>query len=189
MKNKIIGIIILVVLVGVGKEVYDVNINYNFKEITKGKVFKSGVIPPNEIASYIKKYKIKSIIDLRRPGTNDTVNNPEVPSQLLAEKLAVEKIEGVNYYNVISSQVPEQKTLDSFFNIMDDTNNYPVLIHCHHGEGRAPLFGALYRIEYEDMSNDEARKRTRTLVKWSPFDKNNYKGEFLMNYKKRESNK
>lgn len=186
MKKKILGLIIIVVLVVVGKNVYDVNINYNFKEISKGKVYNSGVIPPDEIEEYTKKYNIKSIIDLRRPGTNDLINNPEVPSELRAEKEAVAKIDGVNYYNVISSQVPEQKTLDSFFNIMDDPNNYPVLIHCHHGEGRAPLFGALYRIEYEDMVNDEARKKTRALVKWSPFDENNPKGIFLKNYKKRD---
>ena len=55
MKKKIIGIILIIVLVGVGKYVYDVNINYNFKEITKGKVYKSGVIPPDEIESYTKK--------------------------------------------------------------------------------------------------------------------------------------
>lgn len=188
MKKKILGIILVVVLVGVGKFIYDVHFNYNFEKITEGKVYKSGVIPPDQIEAYTKKYNIKSIIDLRRPGTNDLINNPEVPSELLAEKQAVEKIGGVNYYNIISSQVPEQKTLDSFFNVMDDPNNYPVLIHCHHGEGRAPLFGALYRIEYEDMPNDEARKKTRALVKWSPFDKNNDKGKFLIEYNKRDSN-
>jgi len=73
MKKKIIGIILIIVLVGVGKYVYDVNINYNFKEITKGKVYKSGVIPPDEIESYTKKYYIKSIVDLRFPGTKDTI--------------------------------------------------------------------------------------------------------------------
>ena len=35
MKKKIIGIFLIIILVGVGKYVYDVNINYNFKEITK----------------------------------------------------------------------------------------------------------------------------------------------------------
>jgi hypothetical protein len=51
----------------IGKYVYDMNINHNFETITEGKVYKSGVIPP-EIAGYVRKYHIKSIVDLRMPG-------------------------------------------------------------------------------------------------------------------------
>tara|TARA_R110000787_G_scaffold81036_2_gene175918 strand:+ start:75245 stop:75814 length:570 start_codon:yes stop_codon:yes gene_type:complete len=189
MNKKTIGVIILVVLVGVGKYVYDVNINYNFKEISEGKVYKSGVIPPDEIEDYTKKYNIKSIVDLRFPGTKDTINNPEVPEELIAEKEAVERIDGVTYFNVGSHQVPSQETLNSFYEIMDNPDNYPVLIHCYHGAGRAPLFGAVYRIEYEDMTNEEARGKTRLLLKGSSFDDDSPKGEFLKNYKRRNSNK
>jgi hypothetical protein len=32
------------------------NINHNFETITEGKVYKSGVIPPDEIAGYVRKY-------------------------------------------------------------------------------------------------------------------------------------
>lgn len=186
MKKKILGILLFVILAGVGKYVYDVNINYNLKEISEGKVYKSGVIPPDEIESYTKKYNIKSIVDLRFPGTKDTINNPEVPEELLAEKEAVENIEGVKYFNVGSQQVPSQETVDSFLEIMDNPDNYPVLIHCYHGAGRAPLFGALYRIEYEDMSNEDARGKTRFLIKGSSFDNGSPKGDFLINYKKRD---
>ena len=44
MKKKVLGVIFIVILVLVGKYVYDVNINYNFKEIKENKVYKSGVI-------------------------------------------------------------------------------------------------------------------------------------------------
>ena len=83
--TKIIGLSILaIVFILVGKYVYDMNINHNFETITEGKVYKSGVIPPNEIESYVKKYHIKSIVDLRFPGTNDLVNNPENPAELVS---------------------------------------------------------------------------------------------------------
>jgi len=60
--------------------------NHNFKVISEGKVYKSGVIPPEDIASFVKEHNIKSIIDLRYPGTGDDVNNPEIPKELIAEK-------------------------------------------------------------------------------------------------------
>lgn len=185
-KKKIaIGVSILILLC-VGKYVYDMNINHNFETITEGKVYKSGVIPPDEIESYVKKYNIKSIVDLRFPGTADLVNNPEIPTELIAEKEAIAKIKGVNYFNNGSDQVPTQENVDSFLKIMDNKDNYPVLIHCYHGVGRAEMYSAIYRIEYENFTNEEARKNVRTLIKFSSFDDGKPKGEYLMHYKSRK---
>ncbi len=186
MKKKIGFLVLIIVLVCVGKYVYDMNINHNFETITEGKVYKSGVIPPDQIAGYVKKYKIKSIIDLRFPGTDDLINNPENPAELRAEIAAVQKIKGLNYFNDGSDQVPNQANLDAFFKIMDNKANYPVLIHCYHGVGRAELYSAIYRIEYENWTNQEARMGVRTLVKWSSFDDGKPKGEFLKAYKSRK---
>jgi protein tyrosine/serine phosphatase len=184
---KIIGFSVLtILLLFVGKYVYDMNINHNFEIITDGKVYKSGVIPPDEIESYVKKYHIKSIIDLRMPGTNDLVLNPEKPGELMAEKQAVEKIGGVNYFSNPSEQVPNQKNIAVFTKIMDNKANYPVLIHCYHGTGRAKMYSAIYRIEYEGYTNEDARNAVRTLVKWSSFDNGTPKGEYLKAYKSRK---
>jgi protein tyrosine/serine phosphatase len=186
MKKKIILVIVLIVSVFAMKYVYDMHINHNFETITEGKVYKSGVIPPNEIADYVKKYKIKSIVDLRFPGTGDLVNNPEIPKELTAEKLAIEKIPGVNYFNDGSDQVPKKENLDMFFKIMDNKDNYPVLIHCYHGVGRAEMYSAIYRIEYEGWDKDKARTSTRFLTKWSSFDLGKPKGDFLHSYVSRK---
>mgnify|MGYP002629162034 CR=1 FL=1 len=185
-KKKIGLVIIVFITIGIGKYVYDMHINHNFETITEGKVYKSGVIPPDEIEDYVKEYKIKSIIDLRFPGTGDEVNNPEIPTELTAEKEAIAKIKGVNYFNNGSDQVPEPHNLDTFFKIMDDPKNYPVLIHCYHGVGRAEMYSAIYRIEYENMEKDEARTNTRFLTKWSSFDLGKPKGDFLHNYQRRK---
>jgi protein tyrosine/serine phosphatase len=162
------------------------NINHNFETITEGKVYKSGVIPPNEIESYVKKYKIKSIVDLRMPGTNDLVLNPEKPGELEAEKIAVAKIKGVNYFSNPSEQVPNENNIAVFTKIMDNKDNYPVLIHCYHGTGRAEMYSAIYRIEYENFTNEEARNQVRTLIKFSSFDDGKPKGEYLKAYKSRK---
>ena len=182
MKKKLIYSFVFIVVVGGGKYVYDKHINHNFEEISEDKVYKSGVIPPDQISEYVEDYNLKSIIDLRFPGTEDLVNNPEIPAELIAEKNAIDNIEGVQYINLGTDQVPIQATIDKFLEIMDNQDNYPVLIHCHHGEGRAPLFSALYRIEYENWSNEDARAKTRLLLKGSSFDDGAPKGDFLMNY-------
>lgn len=45
---------------------------------------------------------------------------------------------------------------------------------------------ALYRIEYEGWSNEDARKGVRTFIKWSSFDDGKPKGEYLKEYKSRK---
>tara|TARA_B110000971_G_scaffold186088_1_gene194635 strand:- start:3186 stop:3755 length:570 start_codon:yes stop_codon:yes gene_type:complete len=187
MRKKITILIFSILVLGVSKYVYEVHFNYNFKEISKNKVYKSGVIPPGKIASYIEDHQLKSVIDLRFPHTKDKINNPEIPEELTAEKQAVEQLEGVTYFNLGTDQVPTQETVDEFLKIMDDSSNYPVLIHCYHGVGRAQMFSALYRIEYEGWTNQEAREKTRLLLKGSSFDKGASKGDYLINYKPRLS--
>lgn len=185
--KKIIGFLLLaIILFFGGKQIYDMNINHNFETITEGKVYKSGVIPPDELESYVAKYHIKSIVDLRFPGTTDLTNNPEIPAELTAEQNAIAKIKGVNYFNNGSEQVPKQENLDRFFKIMDNKDNYPVLIHCYHGIGRGEMYSALYRIEYENFTNEEARQGVRTVVKFSSFDNGTPKGEYLKSYKSRK---
>lgn len=187
---KKIGFALLIITVFFGgKYYYDMHINHNFESISEGKVYKSGVIPPNEIESYVKKYDIRSIVDLRFPGTDDLENNPEIPTELTAEKEAVSKIKGVTYFNNGSDQVPQPHNLEAFFKIMDNPNNYPVLIHCYHGVGRAEMYAAIYRIEYENWSNEKARKATRMFTQFSAFDIGKPKGDFLQNYIKRKPNK
>lgn len=189
MKKVILSLLVLVVLFVVGRYVYKVHFNNNLDIITEGKVYKTSVIPPDEIEDFVKKYKIKTVIDLRKPGTNDTILNPEKPGDILLEKLAVERIEGCNYINIPADQVPADEAVDKFLEVMDDPSVYPVVIHCVHGMGRAPLFAAIYRIEYEGYTNEEARVNTRMPVKFSPFDHGTPKGEYLKKYKKRRAEK
>jgi protein tyrosine phosphatase (PTP) superfamily phosphohydrolase (DUF442 family) len=185
--KKIIGFFLLsVLLVFIGKYVYDMNINHNFETITEGKVYKSGVIPPDEIAGYVRKYHIKSIVDLRMPGTDDLTLNPEKIGEIQAEKNAVAKIEGINYFSNPSEQVPNKENIKTFTRIMDNSDNYPVLIHCYHGTGRAEMYSALYLIEYEKFTNEAARQGVRTLLKFSSFDDGTPKGEYLKAYKSRK---
>ncbi len=186
MKKKIwIFVAVVAVAAGVWK-IYDVYFNYRFMEISEGKVYKSGVIPPEKIADYVQKYNIKSIVDLRGPVTRDKINNPENWTQINAERDAAAKIPGLNYYNIPSEQVPRKDNLDKFYKIMDDKSNYPVLIHCYHGIGRAQVYSAVYRIEYEGFENDQARKKAAFPVIFSSFDHGTPKGEFLKSYVKRK---
>ena len=62
---KLLGLAFVVFVAGY---LWQVVFNYRFEAIAPGKVYKSAAMPPDKIDSYLDKYHIKTVIDLRRPG-------------------------------------------------------------------------------------------------------------------------
>lgn len=167
-------------------------LNYGFATIQPGEVYKSAAMPPDKIDGYLQKYHIKTVIDLRRPGEHHHAGNTTA-GDIRAEAIAVAKVPGARHISIPSHQVPTAKTLKKFFAVMDNKQSYPVLIHCHDGMGRAVIYSAIYRIEYQHWSDAAARNKTRPILKFlwyhSSFSKGSPKGDFLMHYKPRRDGK
>ena len=58
------------------------------------------------------------------------------------------------------AMAPAAEGVQRFLEIMDDSANYPVLIHCFAGIHRSGAFTAIYRMEYEHWSNQQAIDET-----------------------------
>ena len=166
-----IALLALAAVAAVGY-IYQVHLNYRFAAITDGKVYKSAAIPPEKLASYVDRYHLKTVVDLRDVDEQADVD---------AEQAALDKL-GVTHVHLPTGQVPPQETVDQFVALMADPDVYPVLIHCHHGVSRSVLFSALYRIEYEGWDNERARLATRFITDGSSFDTDKRKGRFLQDY-------
>lgn len=180
------GLLPLIALMG-GYHGYQTHLNHNFETISKDRFYKSGVIPTNELADYINKHNIKTIIDLRVIGSEDRKLNPETAKQISDEQLAVAEMPQVEYINIPSEQVPDEATVARYLSVIDDESKYPILVHCHHGTGRAVLYSALYQIEKEGLSPEQARQKTHTITAFSNFDKQSPKGKFLLSYQPRST--
>jgi len=194
MKNLIKSFAVLL-LVGVSYYVWYVHINYRFETIVPDKVYSSALIKPEKLEGFLTDNKIKTVIDLLDPTLHDALN-PGKQVEIDAEQKAIDAINekfklNIKHVNIPSGQIPSKKTLTKFFEVLDDPSNYPVLIHCYHGTGRAVLYSALYRIEYAGYSNSEARAKTRFIVDAlgykSSFADGKDKGDFLIHYKTRKN--
>ncbi len=148
-------------------------LNYHFSTVTEGQVYRSGAMPPEKLQSIVRRYGIRAVIDLRDPG--EEVNE---------ERAALTQL-GVKHLHLPSEQIPKDETIDAFLEIMDHPEYRPVLIHCKHGEGRAVLFAAIYRMEYEGWSNERARRASRLLPWFGSFSSTRRKGIFILNYVRR----
>jgi protein tyrosine phosphatase (PTP) superfamily phosphohydrolase (DUF442 family) len=191
-KRVSITVLILVLFIGIAY-VWYVRVDHRFEEISENRVYKSALIPPDRLESFLVPAHIKTVIDLLDPGTNDALN-PGKMDDILAEEKAINKINetygtDIHHVSIPSGQVPTRETLKKFFDVLDDETSYPVLIHCYHGMGRAVIYSAVYRMEYEGWDNEAARMKTRlfpfmvdSVLHKSSFAAGTDKGDFVINY-------
>jgi len=196
MKKIIAFIALLSVLIIGGSVIWYANINHAFRVVTDAKVYKSGLIPPNELEEYLLKNNIKTVVDLLDPGVQDDLN-PAKQQEIDAEQSKVDEINkkhntNIQHINIPSPQVPTKKTLKAFYEVIDNPDNYPLLIHCYHGMGRAELYSAVYRMEKENWDSKKAQMDTRPFeflvdspLHHSSFASGRGKGDFILNYKPR----
>lgn len=184
-------------LLAIAYYVWHVHFQYRFETISPNKVYKSALIPPKQIEIFLLENKIKTVIDLLHPDLNNALN-PAGQSNIDEEDKAIQIVNkkhnlSIKHINIQSDQVPTQENLTQFFKVLDDKANYPILIHCYHGTGRAQIYSALYRIEYEGWTNKDAREKTRVIIEAlgyrSSFADGKPKGDFLLNYKIRQETK
>jgi len=188
---------LVTLFLGVAYYVWYVHFNFRFAEVSEPqrteKVYQSALIDPDKIGKFIQKAKIKTVIDLLDASVQNKLN-PASQKNIDAEDKAIANYNqknnsAVQHINIPSGQVPSKKALTEFFKVMDNKENYPVLVHCYHGTGRTEVYASLYRIEYEKWKNEAARKKTRVVVEGlgytSSFGKGREKGDFLINYKPR----
>ncbi len=175
-------------------------LNFRLRTITPNLVYKSGLIPPDKLEEFLIPRNIKTVVDLLDPGVQDAPN-PGKQENIDAEDKAIKELnkkygKNIRHINIPSHQIPTKKTLKAFFKVIDNKDNYPILIHCYHGYGRAVIYSAIYRIEKENWSNEKAQSQTRLLkiLVDSPFHHGSFskykeKGKFLLNYKPRKFGK
>jgi protein tyrosine phosphatase (PTP) superfamily phosphohydrolase (DUF442 family) len=142
----IIAGLLIVAILG-GKYLYWAQVDKRFTTITEGKLYQSAEMSMGKLQEKIAVKGIRTVVDLRSP-------RKEVDKErtYLTES-------GVNYINLPSGQHPKDDVIDGFLKIMAKKENLPVLVHCKHGMGRSVLLAALYRIEFEGWSKEDARRK------------------------------
>jgi len=145
---------------------------YRFATVTPGQLYRSGAMPPEELVEKVRENGIRAVVDLRVHGEDE------------AERDALAVL-GVKYFNLPSRQTPGPRTLKTFLALAAQRENRPLLVHCNHGVGRAVLYAALYRIEFEGWPNERARSHAYWGSGLGNFAPDSEKGHFLLDYNRR----
>lgn len=140
-----------------------------FRAVTPGKFYRSGQFTAGGLRAIVREAGIRSVINLQEENAD-----PFMPEEWL-EKPTVRESDlcrelGVNYFALFGGEIvpaPEAAkgkrpaVIDEYLRILDDPNNYPVLLHCKAGLHRTGLMTAIYRMEYENASPGRAMDELR----------------------------
>lgn len=160
--------------------------NYSLIPVIPGELYRSPELPPDLLARAAQKKNIKTVIDLRVPDSDKRMPAAQYGQNIIQENQALSAV-GINHISLPTGQVPPEKVVDRFLEVLDDPETRPVLIHCYHGVGRAGLFVAVYLMEYAGYTNEEARRNVARhhslrLEGRKGFRTDSSKGSFIMNY-------
>lgn len=106
-----------------------------------------GAQPSGEHLRYLQKQGFKTIVSLRSwfgEGKSEV------------EKLGMKAVSIPIQADVRGSEPPTEAQLKMFFETVLDPKNQPVYFHCAHGKDRTGTMAAIYRIEVDGWSADEA---------------------------------
>jgi protein tyrosine/serine phosphatase len=123
----------------------------NFHPITYGEAYRSAQLDRDEFEYYIKKYNIKSIVNLRG-------RHPDAPWYNKEIKVSIKH--NIKHYDIAlsSSSKPVEKDIRKLMEIFKNAPR-PVLIHCLAGADRTGLASAMWEVIVDKKLKTEAEKQ------------------------------
>jgi tyrosine-protein phosphatase SIW14 len=146
-------IVVVLLIVGpVAFALYEQAQMRNFRVVREGVLYRSGQMTPAGLKRLFHDHGIKTVICLR-DGT--TRLDQEEEALCGSEEVTFVRIPPSSWGDV-GGTVPVEAGVKKFKEIMNDPHNYPVLVHCFAGIHRTGAYTAIYRMEFEHWSNEEA---------------------------------
>lgn len=149
----------------------------NFHEVDRGRYYRSAQLDGKEFDYYIKKYGIRTIINLRGAFPAEAWYN---------EELQVSQKNEVLHYDIpmLAENIPHRENLIRLLDLFKNVPR-PILVHCQGGADRSGEASAIYQMLYAGKSKEEALKmltwRYRHLEIYKPakryFIENIWQGE------------
>ncbi len=150
-KLLLLGTIVVLAIAGAATAflVREHRLLYHFHVVEPGVFYRSGQLERSALERVRAATGIRTIIDL-------SVERRDHP--LIRDEVAFAAEEGIRYVHLPVPPGAEgiEPFVERFLEVMDDLPGRPVLLHCWHGVHRTGLMTAVFRMEYQRATNEEA---------------------------------
>jgi protein tyrosine/serine phosphatase len=168
----IISLFLLLFVIG-GYALYLVETG-NFHEITPGEAYRSAQLDGDELEHYIKKYGIRSILNLR--GENAEM-------QWYRDEIKISNSYNLAHYDIaLSSSIEPTKEEARKIVEIFKTAPRPLLIHCQAGADRSGLVAAMWKVVVDKESKSNAKKQLSFLYGHIPISGTAAMDRFVQNW-------
>ena len=133
----------------------------NFHEVTPAVLYRSRQLSGSQLDHYIKKYQIKTVINLRGASPD---------AKWYQDEMNIMQKDTVSHLDIGLSAiryVPTQK-VDSIMSVAA-TAAKPILVHCQGGADRSGLFCAAWKLKIEKVPEVKASKQLSFIYGHIPF--------------------
>ena len=135
--------------------------NGNFHVVENGVLYRSGQLDKDELLYYIKKYHIKSIVNLRGKQQGKSWYKEEIR---LSRRLNLVHID----FRLSSSKIIKPNKLIKLINILKKIPK-PILVHCKAGADRSGLVSAIWKYYVEKYSIKQSDEQLSLLYLHFPY--------------------
>ncbi|MFM7099346.1 MAG: fused DSP-PTPase phosphatase/NAD kinase-like protein [Gemmataceae bacterium] len=161
---RFLGILVLIIVIVAPTYVskYQQKQYRNFKVVKKGVLYRSGQMTSFGLKKIVDEYHIKSIVSLRDSYGSEAP--PDVKEESFAREYGIKYLRlSPKKWESEDGEPPVMDNVRQYFKLLDNPDNYPVLVHCFAGIHRTGSYCALYRMKYENWSNEKAISELKRL--------------------------
>lgn len=117
--------------------------------VADGILYRSGLLRSENLEKVLDEYGIRTVVSL--------VNHDSDRAARVVEESRTCRERGIRFVdmpmNANSPPTPEQ--VAQWLALLDDEENWPILVHCRHGVVRTGMMVAVYEMEYEGKGNQQ----------------------------------
>lgn len=152
--KKLIIIIPIVLVLALGLHIASNYLFHNFHAVIPGKIYRSAQLSPTALNHYVRKYQIKTIINLRGKNLGD---------RWYLDEMSFVAQHEVRHFDVKLSayQLPTDKQLARIVYLLQHAPK-PILIHCRSGVDRSGLAASISVI----LANDPSLGDVKHQISW-----------------------
>jgi tyrosine-protein phosphatase SIW14 len=161
------------------------------REVTTGVFYRSGQMTVEGYEEAVERLHIRTIVNLRDEAPDPDVRQSYFDSHTEKESALCARL-GVRWVFIKPDLVPKSQfpatrpiAIDRFLEVLDDPSAYPILVHCNAGLNRTGVITAVYRMEHDGWTSQQAWEELRAngFGDFTSTADNNYITQYVLSYR------
>lgn len=160
----VLGILALVIGVPITYHRWTYTYGKRLREVVPGKFYRSGQMTADGFRDAVKRLGIRTVINVQDDYPDPDIRTSFFNGQTVKESALCKEL-GVKYVALAPDVVPKRDfglrrpaVIDKYLALLDKPDTYPVLLHCKAGLHRTGILTAIYRMEYQKWTPQQAMR-------------------------------